>query len=98
MIVLLLRVLDGYASFNYRLILDFDWNPWEKKVYAKEKRRFMRLINILNMRERLFHFRKSRLELMESLLTLQLWDKNKFNKDTLLGELVLDLQGFQGFF
>ncbi|CAJ0571111.1 unnamed protein product, partial [Mesorhabditis spiculigera] len=33
------RVLDGFASFNYRLILDFDWNPWEKKIYAKEKKR-----------------------------------------------------------
>ncbi|CAJ0931431.1 unnamed protein product, partial [Mesorhabditis belari] len=74
------RVLDGYASFNYRLLLDFDWNPWEKRIYAKEKKRFMR---------------KSRSELVKSLLVLQLWDKSRFSKDTLLGELVLDLQGFQ---
>ncbi|CAL2029477.1 unnamed protein product [Caenorhabditis brenneri] len=73
------RVLDGTGEFNWRFLLNFDYNPWEKKVVAYTKTRF---------------FRKPVEELVDPILVIELWDKNKFRKDRLLGDIELDLLDF----
>ncbi|CAD6184820.1 unnamed protein product [Caenorhabditis auriculariae] len=73
------RSLDGCGEFNWRILLNIDYNPWEKKVVAKTKTRF---------------FRKAREDLVDPLIIIQLWDKNRFKKDKLLGEIELDLTRF----
>ncbi|CAI5438531.1 unnamed protein product [Caenorhabditis angaria] len=73
------RVMDGKAEFNWRFLLDFDYNVWEKKVVAYTKTRL---------------FRKPVEELVDPFLIVELWDKNKFRKDVLLGEIELDILSF----
>ncbi|CAQ35045.1 C2 domain-containing protein [Caenorhabditis elegans] len=73
------RVLDGTGEFNWRFLLNFDYNPWEKKVVAYTKNRF---------------FCKPVEELVDPILVIELWDKNKFRKDRLLGDIELDLLDF----
>ncbi|PIC55735.1 hypothetical protein B9Z55_000886 [Caenorhabditis nigoni] len=73
------RVLDGTGEFNWRFLLNFDYNPWEKKVVAYTKTRY---------------FRKPVEELVDPILVIELWDKNKFRKDRLLGDIELDLLDF----
>ncbi|GMT28153.1 hypothetical protein PFISCL1PPCAC_19450, partial [Pristionchus fissidentatus] len=70
------RVTDGYGSFNWRILIDFDFDPWEKKVYMDEKKRI---------------FKKARRELVDPLVIIQLWDNNKFKKDGFIGEYTLNL-------
>uniref|UniRef100_A0A914DU53 C2 domain-containing protein n=1 Tax=Acrobeloides nanus TaxID=290746 RepID=A0A914DU53_9BILA len=41
------RCLNGYASFNWRFLLDFDYDPWERKfvVYSKDRLFRQRLVD-----------------------------------------------------
>ncbi|KAK6731499.1 hypothetical protein RB195_007764 [Necator americanus] len=74
------RSLDGCGEFNWRFVIDIAFNPWEKKIINYQKRRI---------------FRKASEELVEPLVMIQLWDKNKFSKDVMLGEMVLDMTHFK---
>ncbi|PAV74363.1 hypothetical protein WR25_07925 [Diploscapter pachys] len=73
------RSLDGMGEFNWRFLLNVDYNPWERKLYCYRKTRL---------------FRKARDELVDPLLIIQLWDKNAIRHDKMLGEYTIDMTGF----
>ncbi|PAV73357.1 hypothetical protein WR25_18927 [Diploscapter pachys] len=73
------RSLDGMGEFNWRFLLNVDYNPWERKLYCYRKTRL---------------FRKAREELVDPLLIIQLWDKNAITHDKMLGEYTIDMTGF----
>ncbi|CAB3410812.1 unnamed protein product [Caenorhabditis bovis] len=73
------RILDGNGEFNWRFVLNFDFNPWEQKIVAYTKTRM---------------FRKAVEELVDPIIIVELWDKNKLKKDILLGDIELDLLNF----
>uniref|UniRef100_A0A1I7XQ15 Ferlin_C domain-containing protein n=1 Tax=Heterorhabditis bacteriophora TaxID=37862 RepID=A0A1I7XQ15_HETBA len=74
------RSIDGCGEFNWRFVMDIKYNPWEKKIMNYQKSRL---------------FGKRQENLVEPLLTVQLWDKNKLKTDTLLGEMVFDITNFK---
>nr|CDJ84941.1 FerB and C2 calcium-dependent membrane targeting domain containing protein [Haemonchus contortus] len=74
------RSLDGCGEFNWRFVFDIEFNPWERKLISSQKRRL---------------FRKASESLVEPLLIIQLWDKNKFRKDVMLGQMVMDMTHFK---
>lgn len=41
-------------------------------------------------------FRKASESMMDPLVIIQLWDKNKFRKDEMLGQMVMDITHFKG--
>ncbi|TKR92248.1 hypothetical protein L596_006939 [Steinernema carpocapsae] len=73
------RVLEGDGSFNYRFVFDFDYNSWEQMIVAYRKTRF---------------FRKKLEENVDPILVVQIWDNNKFKKDKYIGQVQLNLLGF----
>uniref|UniRef100_A0A914P2G8 C2 domain-containing protein n=1 Tax=Panagrolaimus davidi TaxID=227884 RepID=A0A914P2G8_9BILA len=74
------RCMDGAASFNYRLLFNFEYDPWERMISAKKKTRL---------------FRKASSELVDPVLIIQLCDNNKFKKDVVIGEIKVPLLGFE---
>ncbi|VBB28074.1 unnamed protein product, partial [Acanthocheilonema viteae] len=73
------RSLDGYGSFNWRFVLDFDFDIWEKKIAIYIKKHLLS---------------KKSLLLVDPILFVQIWDNNKFRKDGYIGQLALDLLSF----
>ncbi|VDK69080.1 unnamed protein product [Litomosoides sigmodontis] len=73
------RSLDGYGSFNWRFIFDFDFDIWEKKIAMYTKKHLLS---------------KKSLLLVDPILFVQIWDNNKFGKDGYVGQLALDLLSF----
>ncbi|KAE9421720.1 hypothetical protein Angca_007228, partial [Angiostrongylus cantonensis] len=74
------RSLDGCGEFNWRFVMDITFNPWEQKIINYHKKRL---------------FRKASEEMVDPLVIIQLWDKNKFKKDVMLGEMVMDMTYFR---
>ncbi|VDM64425.1 unnamed protein product [Angiostrongylus costaricensis] len=74
------RSLDGCGEFNWRFVMDITFNPWEQKIVNYHKKRL---------------FRKASEEMVDPLVIIQLWDKNKFKKDVMLGEMVMDMTHFR---
>ncbi|CAD5210284.1 unnamed protein product [Bursaphelenchus xylophilus] len=74
------RCLDGAASFNWRFVFDFDYDVFQRQIQVYKKKRW---------------FRKKSSELVDPFLIIQIWDNNKFKKDRYIGQVQLDLLGFE---
>ncbi|CAD5205915.1 unnamed protein product [Bursaphelenchus okinawaensis] len=74
------RCLDGAASFNWRCVFDFDYDVFQRQIQHYKKKRW---------------FRKRSSELVDPILVVQIWDNNKFKKDRYIGQVQLDLLGFE---
>ncbi|CAF0722705.1 unnamed protein product [Brachionus calyciflorus] len=71
------RSMDGEGNFNWRFVFDFDYLPAEQKVCIKRKEHFWSLDNSETK--------------IPPVLTLQIWDNDKFSADDFLGQVSLDL-------
>uniref|UniRef100_A0A9J2PV42 C2 domain-containing protein n=1 Tax=Ascaris lumbricoides TaxID=6252 RepID=A0A9J2PV42_ASCLU len=73
------RSVDGNASFNWRFVINFDYDIWEQKVVFSKRKRFSRA--------KVEHLR-------DPILKIQVCDNNRFQADTLIGECCFDLREF----
>uniref|UniRef100_A0A914ZZZ2 C2 domain-containing protein n=1 Tax=Parascaris univalens TaxID=6257 RepID=A0A914ZZZ2_PARUN len=71
--------VDGNASFNWRFVINFDYDIWEQKVVFNKRKRFSRA--------KVEHLR-------DPILKIQVCDNNRFQADTLIGECCIDLRKF----
>ncbi len=71
------RSMDGDGNFNWRFVFEFDYLLAEQSVVVKRKEHFWSLDETTAKQP--------------PLLTLQIWDNDKFTADDFIGQLSLDL-------
>ena len=71
------RSMDGDGNFNWRFTFDFNYLAAEQNLVVKKKEHFWSLDDTETK--------------MPPVLTIQIWDNDKFSADDFLGQLSLDL-------
>ena len=71
------RSMDGDGNFNWRFVFEFDYLPAEQSVVVRRKEHFWSLDETTAKQP--------------PILTLQIWDNDKFSADDFIGQLSLDL-------
>ena len=71
------RSMDGEGNFNWRFVFNFDYLPAEQLILIKKKEHFWSLDDTETK--------------IPPVLTLQIWDNDKFSADDFIGQLSLNL-------
>lgn len=70
------RSMDGSGTFNWRMIFNFDYSPWDRQIVFNTRKHF---------------WRRKEVRKVAPEIIIELLDNNKFSKDSIIGTLRLNL-------